>query len=94
MEDVRWYLGMKGLVLPGKGIGVESVEANSPAAVTGLKPGMVITKCNGVAITDNDVFAQVIAESGGVLEMELLEKIDGEQLQATVQMTRLPSASF
>ncbi|MAX36236.1 PDZ domain-containing protein [Gimesia sp.] len=94
VEDVRWYLGMKGLMLPGKGIGIESVEANSPADLTGLKPGMVITKCNGVVITDDATFGQVIAESGGVLEMELLESMDGPQLEATVQMTRLPTASF
>ena len=94
IEDVRWYLGMKGLMLPGKGIGIESVEANSPADLTGLKPGMVITKCNGVVITDDTIFGQVIAESGGVLELELLESIDGPQLEATVQMTRLPTASF
>ncbi|WP_417381270.1 hypothetical protein [Gimesia sp.] len=94
VEDVRWYLGMKGLMLPGKGIGIESVEANSPADLTGLKPGMVITKCNDVVITDDTTFGQVIAESGGVLELELLESVDGPQLEATVQMTRLPTANF
>lgn len=81
-------------MLPGKGIGVESIEANSPAAEAGLTPGMVITRCNGVDITDDAVFGQVIAESGGVLEMELLETIDGPQLEATVQMIRLPTANF
>lgn len=85
---------MKGLMLPGKGIGIETIEANSPAAAAGLAPGMVITKCNGVVITDDAVFGQVIAESGGVLEMELLETIDGERLQATVEMTRLATANF
>lgn len=81
-------------MLPGKGMGIESVEANSPAAIAGLTPGMVITKCNGVAITDEAVFGQVVAESGGVLEMEVLDKIDGEALFGTVQMTRLATASF
>ncbi|WP_145451489.1 PDZ domain-containing protein [Gimesia panareensis] len=94
VEDVRWFLGLKGLMLPGKGIGIETIAANSPAAEVGLQPGMVITKCNGVVITDNEVFGQVIAQSGGVLEMELLESIEGEPLQATVQMTQLPAASF
>lgn len=94
VEDVRWFLGLKGMMLPGKGIGVETVAENSPAAAVGLQPGMVITKCNGVVITDNEVFGQVIAQSGGVLEMELLESIEGELLQATVQMTQLPAASF
>ena len=94
VEDVRWFLGLKGLMLPGKGIGIETIAANSPAAAVGLQPGMVITKCNGVVITDNEVFGQVIAQSGGVLEMELLESIEGEPLQATVQMTQLPAASF
>lgn len=94
VEDARWYLGMKGMMLPGKGVGVESVEPDSPAAAAGLAPGMVITKCNGVAITDNDVLAQVIAESGGVLEMELYEKLDGPLMGTTVEMIRLPAASF
>ena len=81
-------------MLPGKGMGIETVEANSPAAIAGLTPGMVITMCNGVAITDEAVFGQVVAESGGILEMEVLDKIDGESLFGTVQMTRLASASF
>lgn len=81
-------------MLPGKGMGIEKVEANSPAANAGLTPGMVITKCNGVAITDEVVFGQVVAESGGVLEMEVLDKIDGEPLFGTVQMTRLATANF
>ncbi len=82
------------MMLPGKGMGIEKVEANSPAALAGLKPGMVITKCNGVAITDEAVFGQVVAESGGVLELEVLDKIDGEPLFGTVQMTRLTTANF
>lgn len=81
-------------MLPGKGMGIETVEANSPAAIAGLTPGMVITKCNGVAITDEVVFGKVVAESGGVLEMEVLEKLDGELLFGTVQMTQLNSANF
>ncbi|QDV52753.1 PDZ domain-containing protein [Gimesia fumaroli] len=94
VEDARWYLGMKGMMLPGKGVGVESVEENSPAAAAGLAPGMVITKVNGTAIISNEVLAQVIAESGGVLEMELYEKLDGPLMETTVEMIRLPAASF
>lgn len=82
------------MMLPGKGVGVESVEPDSPAAVAGLAPGMVITKVNGTAITDNDVLAQVIAESGGVLEVELFDKLDGQLLGTTIEMIRLPAASF
>src|SRR5690606_9518072 len=46
--DARWFLGMKGLLLPGQGLGVEEVTPGSPAAAVGLQPGMVITRCNGI----------------------------------------------
>ncbi|MCP4509021.1 MAG: hypothetical protein GY826_21825, partial [Fuerstiella sp.] len=49
-QDVQWYLGMKGLLLPGKGLGIDAVEPGSPAELVGLQPGMVITVCNGIQL--------------------------------------------
>ncbi len=82
------------MVLPGKGLGIDTVEAESPAALAGLESGMIVTKCNGRSIVDDVTFADAIAASGGVLELELLAKADGQPLVATVQMTRIAVASF
>lgn len=94
VEDARWYLGLKGLFLPGRGIGIEEVAAGSPAAAVGLQPGMVITHCNGVELIDETALAQVIEQSRGVLRMDLL--INGDQTPATcvVVMQRVSSISY
>ena len=82
------------MILPGKGFGIETVEEESPAAFAGLQPGMVLTACNGVELVDEATFAQVIAESGGVLELELYDKLEGELLVTTVEMVRIAKSSF
>lgn len=94
VEDARWYLGLKGLFLPGKGIGIEEVTAGSPAAEVGLQPGMVITRCNGVDLVDETALNQVIEHSDGVLQMDLL--LNGDQIPATcvVVMQRVTSVNY
>jgi hypothetical protein len=93
-DDARWYLGLKGLFLPGRGIGIEEVSPGSPAAVVGLQPGMVITRCNGVDLVDETALNHVIEQSHGVLRMDLL--LGGDQAPATcvVVMQRVSSISF
>ena len=92
--EARWYLGLKGTLLPNAGLGIDAVEAGSPAELAGLKPGMVITNINAVAIVDETSMPNAIAASGGVLKMTLLEKLGGAEGTATVQMVRLASQSF
>jgi S1-C subfamily serine protease len=93
VEDARWYLGMKGLLLPGKGIGIEDVANGSPAASVGLLPGMVITRCNGVDLVDETALQNVIENSGGVLKMDLLLS-DETPATCVVVMQRVASQSY
>lgn len=91
----KWYLGVSGLMLDGKGFGIESVEAGSPAEAAGLATGMVITKVNGVEILDTATLAEAIATSvDGLLELEVIVEAGAEPVPATVQMTRIEVASF
>jgi hypothetical protein len=94
VEDARWYLGMKGLLLPGKGIGIEEVAPGSPAASVGLLPGMVITRCNGVDMVDETALQFVIEHSQGVLKMDLLLSGDETPAACVVVMQRITSLSY
>ena len=93
-QDVQWYLGMKGILLPGKGIGIDSVEANSPAAMIGLQPGMVITVCNGIELIDETAMQEAIRISGGVLQMTLLSADGSQVLEGVAVMTRVATVNF
>lgn len=94
VEDVRWFLGIEGVVLPGKGLGIEKVAPDSPADLVGLKTGMVITEANGVSLESNEIMSQVIAESQGVLEVVVMVEGSDEPLGGTIEMTRLASSKF
>lgn len=94
VADSRWYLGVEGVFLPGKGLGIESVAAGSPAALAGLTAGMVITEANGVAMQTEEVMQQVIASSQGTLSVILLSEASEQPLQGTIQMVQLASARF
>ena len=93
-QEADWYLGIKGMLLPGKGLGIDGVEPGSPAELVGLQPGMVMTSCNGIDLVDEDSLAQAIRISGGVLNMTLLSADGTQVLQGTVQMTLIPSVSL
>ena len=94
VQNVRWYLGVEGVVLPGKGLGVEAVEPNSPADLVGLKAGMVITEANGVALESNEIMSEVIAASNGVLAVVVLVEGNDDPLTGTIEMTQLVSSKF
>ncbi len=90
----RWYLGLGGIVLPGKGLGVETVEANSPADMAGLSSGMVITRCNGSEVIDEATMGEAIAASDGQLLLSVLKSADAEPVELIVEMKKLRSLSF
>lgn len=94
VENVRWFLGVEGIVLPGKGLGVEAVEPNSPADQVGLKAGMVITEANGVALESNEIMSEVIAASNGVLEVTVMVEGSDDLLTGTIEMTQVVSSKF
>jgi hypothetical protein len=91
--DARWFLGLKGLLLPGQGVGVEEVAPGSPAEAVGLQPGMVITRCNGIDMVDEAALAHAIGTSGGVLQMDLL-LAEGTPATCVVVMQRVTSVNF
>ncbi len=94
IEDSRWYLGIEGVFLPGKGLGVESVAEGSPAALVGMTSGMVIIQANGIAMETEEAMQQAIAASQGALNVIVLSEGSEQPLQGTIQMVRLASASF
>ena len=91
--DARWYLGMKGMLLPGQGVGIEEVTLGSPAAAVGLEPGMVITRCNGIDLVDETALSDVIEQSYGVLQMDLLIAAN-QPATCVVVMQRAASVQF
>ncbi|MGI9472246.1 MAG: hypothetical protein ACR2NZ_11965 [Rubripirellula sp.] len=92
VADARWHLGLNGLFLPGKGVGIESVAPGSPAAFVGLQPGMVIARCNGINLQNEQVLQQVIAQSHGVLQLDLILNDTGAPATCTVVMQRVPNS--
>ena len=93
VHNVRWYLGIKGMVLPGSGFGVEEVAANSPAALAGIQPGHVILRVNGVDLVDQQSFDDVMAQTNGVLQMTILDD-QQQQHEIVVRMQRLATVSY
>lgn len=94
VQEVQWYLGMKGMLLPGKGIGIEGVEPGSPAEQVGLRPGMVMTVANGIPLVDETSMQEAIRISGGVLQMTLLSEDGSQVLEGVVQMVQVAAVSF
>lgn len=85
---------MKGMLLPGKGIGIEAVEPGSPAEQVGLRPGMVMTVANGIPLVDEASMQEAIRISGGVLQMTLLSEDGSQVLEGAVQMVQIAAVSF
>lgn len=85
---------MKGMLLPGKGIGIEAVEPGSPAEQVGLRPGMVMTVANGIPLVDETSMQEAIRISGGVLQMTLLSEDGSQVLEGAVQMAQVAAVSF
>lgn len=91
--NVRWNLGMSCVLIPGRGLGVESVAAGSPAELAGIQPGMIISIANGIAITDEISMPTAIDQSSGLLNLEVFIS-ETEIAQMTVQMQPLIVADF
>ena len=94
VAQYRWYFGMKGMILPGQGIGVESVESGSPAEQAGLQPGMVLTQANGIDLTSEDAMNQAINGSQGTLRVTVLVDMEADPQSVDIQLARIRTASF
>lgn len=92
-NNATWYLGIKGMILPQSGLGIDEVEPGSPAAQAGLTAGMVIIRCNGIQITNESDMQKAIATSEGVLRM-VVQLEDGSQAQGVVQMVQAPAVAI
>lgn len=66
-------VGVFGSFTP-QGMLVNKVTANSPAEKAGLVPGDLILKIDGVVINSQQQFENVLANSGGVLQMVVQRK--------------------
>lgn len=93
-QDSKFYLGVQGMILPSKGLGIESVEAGSPAELAGLKAGMIIEECNGVVLNSEEALASVLNSTDGRLKMVVLDETQGERQTKTVQMQRLAVVNY
>lgn len=82
----QWYLGVKGMVLPNKGLAINEVDAFSPAALAGLQPGMVITRCNGIDLVSEQAVGLALAAPNGLLQMEVLVEGAPAPVPVTIQM--------
>jgi len=69
----------------GEGLLVDRLYRDSPADQAGLRPGDIVTRCNGQAVTGLSTLVQAIAEAGtnGVLELQTvrLERV-GNRIRA------------
>ena len=93
INDGVWYLGLKGMILPETGLGIDEVDPNSPAAAAGLAPGMVIISCNDIQITEEADVRQAIETSGGILTM-IVQLEDGTQGEAVVELVRVNAVNL
>lgn len=94
VQDARWYLGISGMFLPGRGIGVEHVEPGSPAAQIGLITGNVITAANGIVLGSDADFEQVLAGSNGLLSLEVVVAEGAAPQVVQLALQNVASSSF
>lgn len=93
-SSLDWYLGLSGMLLPGSGLGIDAVAAGSPADQAGLKPGMVITEINGLAMTEEAALQTALANSQGVLRMTVVSAADQPAQQIVIAMQLITKVNF
>ena len=92
--DVRWSLGLKCVLIPDKGLGIEAVNPDSPADLAGLEPGMIIIAANGIAIANETSMPTAIDQSQGVLQLDILSSASTETSRVTVILQPMLVADF
>lgn len=94
VSQISWYLGLKGMILPGQGIGVESVELNSPAFLANLQPGMVLVSANGIRLLDEASMNEAIIRSNGLLTLEVVTGVGAPSQFVQIQLVPVQTAAF
>ncbi len=82
------------MILPGSGLGIDSVAAGSPADLAGIRPGMVISTINEIALTSEAEMQRAITSSGGLLNLVVVEAADTKPIAITVQMALVTSVKY
>jgi S1-C subfamily serine protease len=81
------------MLLPGSGLGIDSVAAGSPAEGAGLQPGMVIASMNGVALNSESDLERAMSTSNGVLDLQIVTGANQAPTAIRVQMVLVTSIS-
>jgi S1-C subfamily serine protease len=85
---------MSGMFLPGRGLGVESIQPGSPAEQVGLVPGNVIVAVNGLRLESPEILDQAVAQSGGILTLEVAVADDAPTQMVQLTLQRVAVASY
>jgi S1-C subfamily serine protease len=93
-EEVSYYLGISGSQIPSFGFGIQKVKSGSPAEMAGLVPGDVIVTINGKPMTDEEILAIALQQSGGVLDLEIVAQGSEEVRAVRVVAERILISSF
>ena len=94
LQQVSYYLGISGSIMPGVGFGIQEVKQNSPGALAGLVAGDVIVLVNGVQMTSEEVLLHAMQESGGVIDLEVLTQASNTQSTVRVVAEQMRTSSF
>ena len=78
--------GVQGEPVPGRGIKVSAVVANSPAALVRLDPGDIVTHINGRFVNNMADFREAIASSDDEMRFTLINVRTGQPLGMVVQL--------
>jgi len=88
-SDIAASLGLKDM----NGVIVNSVQAGGSAEKAGLKQGDVITKLNGVTVTDSNAFRNRIASTQPGTSVTLTVLRDGHEQELSATLGERPGAS-
>lgn len=73
------------------GVVVESVDAGSPAAAAGIRPGDVVAELGGIPVRDTDEFQARLRGYPARAAIPLVLWREGQRVEATITSTEFPS---
>jgi len=94
VQSFSWHLGLNCVFIPGRGLGVQEVEAGSPAELAGFQPGMILLTANGEDLATEGAMQRVIERSNGTLVITTLAKADTDPVTVTVTMARVAEVGY
>lgn len=99
------YLGIQGIAITNenlsqfglkeaRGVGIDKVVENSPAAAAGLQKGDVVIRFDGEEVKSSSKLSRMIAEVAPDQKAKLTVLRGGEEREITVTMGKRPAMSF